>query len=395
MCLRASLLVVVVLLAPAGTASADTWDSPKPRDYTSPSRNRTFKIVPPENWVSGTAQGALVLHGKDGRQKTVWQRKLVNLPHQAFVCDHSDHVVTIDTYARLGYQHTLVLYGKDGKVLADYQLEDLLSEEEIRRHVVRTISSQRWADGKFGFSSDGKEFVAQLGWGKVIRIDLAKPPPSKTPKPFDLTTEEPPPSLIWSGRALNQKLPDLQAVRKGPEIVLPPDVLRHVNVMREGGKGSLAVVRNGARLEWPLALRHDDFQAARKRIDTLLPRAIEKVRKRQPVSTRDLAEAVKQLNATLDQKADDLAPSSFIESKRFLRQVAQTVLALGEPDAHERLKAPGEIVAKGKTVASLVAFMKERKLQFAPAAAGGEKAYASLYKAFARYLNAERRPKKE
>jgi hypothetical protein len=165
--------------------------------------------------------------------------------------------------------------------------------------------------------------------------------------------------------------------------------------MREGDKGSLALVRNGARLEWPMTLRHDDFQAARKRIDTLLPRAIEKVRKRQSLSAKELTEAVKQLHATLDKKDDDLPPSSFIESKRFLRQIEQTVLALGEPDAHERLKDLGEILAKGKTVASLVAFMKERKLQFAPAAAGGEKAYASLYQAFVNYLNAKRVQKKE
>jgi hypothetical protein len=108
-----------------------------------------------------------------------------------------------------------------------------------------------------------------------------------------------------------------------------------------------------------------------------------------------LAEGVKQLKATLDQKADDLPPAPFIESRHFLRQLEQTVLALGEPDAQEHLQAAEEILAKGKTVASLVAFMKEHKLQFAPAANGGEKAYGDLYKAFARYLSAERRPKKE
>jgi hypothetical protein len=394
MCLRASLFVLACLLALAVTAPADTWATPKPRDYTSPSRNRTFKVVPPQNWLFGQAQGTLVLHGKQGKDRTLWQRKLVNLPHQAFVSDHSDHVVTIDTYGRLGYQHSLVLYGKDGKVLADYQLEDLLSDEESRRHVVRTASSQRWANGKFGFSADGKEFVARLDWGKVIRIDLAKPPPSKPRKPFDIATTAPA-TMIWSGNALNQMLRDLQAVRQGPEIVLPPEVLRHINVMKEGGKGSLALVRNGARLEWPMALRHDDFQAARKQIDTLLPRAIEKVRKQEPISTRELAEAVKQFKASLDQKADDLRPATFIESKRFLNQIEQTVVALGEPDAHERLKGSAEILTKGKTVASLVAFMKERKFQFAPATADGRHAYTSLYKSFARYLNAVHRPKKE
>jgi hypothetical protein len=392
--MRASFLVLAGLLASVGAAGADTWESPGPRDYTSPSRSRTFKVVPPQNWLSGKAQGALVLPGKDGKEKTVWQRDLVNVPHQAFVSDHSDHVVTIDTYGRLGREHTLVIYDKDGKAVADYLLEDLLSEEEIRRHAVQTVSSRHWADGKFGFSKDGKEFVARLGWGKVIRIDLAKPPPGKT-RASPPSEARPPLSVILSGRALNEKLPELQAVAQRPEIRLPPELLRHVNVMREGGKGSLALVRNGTSLAWPSALRHDDFQAARARIDTLLPRAIEKVRKRQPASAGELTEAAKQLQATLDRKVDDLPPSSFIEGKRFLLQFEQMALALAEPDAHERLKGPEEVLAKGKTVATLVAFMKERKLQFAPAAAGGEKAYASLYQAFADYLNAKRVQKKE
>src|SRR5207237_8677063 len=120
------------------------------------------------------ADAVLVARDREGKQTVLWGKELVNLPHQAFVADDGRHVVTVDSYARLGYQHVLVLYGAEGKRLADYELEDLLTREEIRSKVVQTVSSRWWAgDTKFAFGPDGKDFTLALKWGRTIRLDLA------------------------------------------------------------------------------------------------------------------------------------------------------------------------------------------------------------------------------
>jgi hypothetical protein len=395
MSLRTSLLVLVGLLVLAGSARADTWASPRPKDFTSPSRNRTFKVTPGKRGLFDNATGVLILRDKDGKEKTAWERKLVNLPHQAFVSDHTNHVVTIDTYARLGGQHSLVVYGKDGKVLADYQLEDLLTREDIRRHVTQTVSSRWWASGaKCAFSAEGNEFVATLSWGKVIKIDLANPPPRKA-APVDARLAGPALGTILSGEALNDQLRELQAVRKGPEVALADNVLKHINLMTEGSKGSLALLRNKGKVAWPSTLKQDDFQTARKRIDTLLARTLQQVQKGKPAAVKELAEAMRQIEATLAKEVDELSPAQYIEASRFLRQLDEAVKAIEGPNAKANLKLVEEIRTKGKTVAALVAFMKERKLRFVAAVAGDEDAYRSLQRAFAEYLAVARRPKKE
>jgi hypothetical protein len=165
--------LAVVLLA-AAAARADSWAMPTPKDFRSASGGHVFHVVPAEgNWFK-PAEGVLLSRDRDGKEKVLWKKRLVNLPHQAFVADDGRHVVTIDTYANLGFQHSLVLYGEGGKLLADYELEDLLKGEEIRGRVTRSVSSRWWASStKFAFGRDGKAFTLSLKWGRTITLDLA------------------------------------------------------------------------------------------------------------------------------------------------------------------------------------------------------------------------------
>src|SRR5262249_3861777 len=97
---------------------------------------------------------------------------LVNTPHRALVDDSGKFVVTIDTYAALGFAHSLVIYGDKGKVIRDFKLEDLLTPEEIRKNVAHTESSRRWAD-KAEFQMESDHLILRLNWGQVIRVELA------------------------------------------------------------------------------------------------------------------------------------------------------------------------------------------------------------------------------
>jgi hypothetical protein len=375
----------------ATTVRADTWDRPKPKDFTSPSGNRTFKLTLGGPGLFDIANGVLILRDKDNKEKTVWQRKLVNLPHQAFVSDKTNHVVTIDTYARLGFQHSLVLYGENGEVLGDYRLEDLLTAKEIQDNVKQTVSSRWWASSaKFDFSADGKEFIAALNWGKVIKINLVKPPKSK-PEPANAGRGEPSLAEIWSGRALNAQLQEIQTRRQGREIPLEAKVLQHINFTREGSKGSLAMLKKTATLEWPTLMKEETFKTDRKQIETLLHRALEQLEKGEAASVKELTNAAQRLGPAVKSLINEVTPAQYLQARRFILDLDDCVKLLGERDASEYLKFTKQILAKGKTVASLAANMRELKLRFATAVQGDEEAYVLLHRAFAAYLKDEPR----
>src|SRR5262245_40274494 len=74
---------------------------------------------------------------------------------------------------RNGLEHVVVVYGEGGRVLADYELEDLIDANEIRQHVPHTVSSRWWTrDATFSFH-ELSHLVITLSWGRVITIDLA------------------------------------------------------------------------------------------------------------------------------------------------------------------------------------------------------------------------------
>src|SRR5262249_46090283 len=121
----------------------------------------------------GASTGQLFALEADCKEKAVWNAKLVNVPDRVYVAPDGRRVVTIDTYGRLGYDHSVVVYDDRGKVLADYKLEDLLTRAEIRRHVDQTVSS-RWRARQAvpGFSPDRKYFVITLKWSNGLSENL-------------------------------------------------------------------------------------------------------------------------------------------------------------------------------------------------------------------------------
>jgi hypothetical protein len=166
--------VLVALLITIATgwlsrAVGDSWLVPKPRIFASQFGDYGLRMIPGEPNASAT----LFTLSEKAEEQTAWQGPLVNIPHRVYISDNG-RVVTVDTYARVGYEHALVTYDEKGKVLADYRLEDLLTAEEIKAHVVESVSSRWWnTEAQIGFSSeDGERFVIKLPWGKVIAVDL-------------------------------------------------------------------------------------------------------------------------------------------------------------------------------------------------------------------------------
>ena len=138
------LLAATCLFAAAvSTGMADTWAPPQPRVFIAEGGRHKFKVLEPK--FLGASTGVLFARQADGKDKVIWSAKLANVPHQVYVTPDGNRVVTIDTYGSLGFDHSLVVYDEKGEALADYNLEDLLTDLEILRYVKRSVSSRSWA----------------------------------------------------------------------------------------------------------------------------------------------------------------------------------------------------------------------------------------------------------
>ena len=115
----------------------------------------------------------MVRVGADGTETVLWSRELVNIPVIGYIADDGKHVVTFDTWARLGYEHALVIYGEQGDIVVDYDLDALLSADEISTSVIHTVGARRWLQGATVAFNDGRDLVITLHWGKIIRVALS------------------------------------------------------------------------------------------------------------------------------------------------------------------------------------------------------------------------------
>ena len=165
-------------------ASADTLPSRSSGIYAD--GRYGFKVVPSlDNPDKEPARAVLFEVGEGGSDHVLWRGKLLNTPDQVFVgrtpLGGGPFVITVDTYAHMGYEHSLVIYfglagnmrEEDGSLYWDYALEDLLTPSEIATKVRRSISGRWWAKhARFAF--EGEYFVIRLDWGRTLRIHLRK-----------------------------------------------------------------------------------------------------------------------------------------------------------------------------------------------------------------------------
>jgi hypothetical protein len=212
---------------------------------------------------------------------------------------------------------------------------------------------------------------------------------------------DPPVTEIWSGKALNDLLCELQkkaarvvlATSPGPKELLGPDMLNSVNLTSAHRGGNIGLLRNGGRLNWPSAVRGAEFKPARERLSILAQDAVNEAsfnNRVDPGSLKQMKEDLDRLQRQLSQNVRDLPPSEYIEAKRFLSDLGDALRVLGQPDAVSYLNR--KYAAKGTTVPDLVKYLTDNGLQFAPAVAGDEAAYIALHRALAAYAQSLQDP---
>jgi hypothetical protein len=202
--------------------------------------------------------------------------------------------------------------------------------------------------------------------------------------------DNPPLSRVYSGEALNTRLAEAQALQAlrvfPPDVTLEAKVVQGLNVTRGRPWGHLGLLLAGKGLRWPEALRASAFDVERKRLDAVLSQATRQAEegKVRSATVEDLGKGTAGLKRLLDEQVNEVTPSQYIEARRFLLGLDETVRALQGPDVRDYLVATRELAA-AKTAAELVKYLADHRLQFAPAPPGREEAYPILYRALADY----------
>jgi len=202
---------------------------------------------------------------------------------------------------------------------------------------------------------------------------------------------DPPLTEIWSGKALNDILREVQRARSehgylGPFVPLDPELVRHINVTA-GNAGSIGVFRQGADLAWPLPLQRDTFDKERAEIDKLAREAVKQVASGKPdVQTLDsLSQANVRLRARLRENVRALSSTDYIQALRFVNQLISSTSSLKAPGAANFFS---NWVLTAQSVGELVEQMTKKGLRFAPAAVGDEAHYTALHRALVAYASA-------
>jgi hypothetical protein len=197
---------------------------------------------------------------------------------------------------------------------------------------------------------------------------------------------EPPLGEIWSAKALNDLFLYLASQQakgvRGPNISLDEDMLKRIN-LTSGVGGSIGILKDGGKLQWPLPLQNKEFDESRKRMDGYTVELVKglKFNNAPDVATlKDMQADLKRLNDSLTKNVGDLSPTQFIEAKRYLNHLEDAIKALQDPNVGNFFTQKWS--AKGKTVAELIKHMSDQGLRFAPAAPGDEPSYRGLYQAF-------------
>ncbi len=194
---------------------------------------------------------------------------------------------------------------------------------------------------------------------------------------------------IKSGTAMNTILPYLRDLTNhgvmGPSITLDQDNLRHINVVGAGETGSLGLLANGGKMDWPFVLRGPTQKALAK----LLPQVVAATSD----GTLDSAMygAVKKEVAKLEEEQrkkfhrEEIDGGEYLVGKRFTDSLDGAIKLLQQPNAQQLLT--GALKATGRTIPELVQNMSQKGLKFAPAAPGYEAPYYGLFNSMVSYAS--------
>ena len=201
---------------------------------------------------------------------------------------------------------------------------------------------------------------------------------------------DPPKTEIWSGSTLNVLLQSIlkspQPVN-GPQIPLDDTIVNGLNLTDKTTRGNLALAKDEGKIAWTEALQEATYDDVRERFSKNFDTAIKSTQSGQtpPIPIlRDLRTDLKVLDEKLDDQVRDLSPGKYIEARRLLNQLKNTIKGLSDPRICKACQASWK--KNVRTVADLVAHCMKNGVEFGPAAAPGDEAcYTAAYYALRNY----------
>jgi hypothetical protein len=194
---------------------------------------------------------------------------------------------------------------------------------------------------------------------------------------------------ILSGKALNTLLGSIQKsgrLNSGPPVAIEESALKGVNLTGGSSPGGVGMLKDGGKLSWPEGLREPTFDESRRRLQENLVLAVLGVKDGEAVPSSRLADIrrdFKTLTDKLEDSANELLPSQYIEASRYLRQLGTAIKALTDTKVANYFNNTWQ--ARGKSAAELAAYLTKEGLMFAPATPGDEAAYRAVYDALRAY----------
>jgi len=161
-------LLTGFIVAFENLSQADSWGTPREYHWSS-----NGKFVLRVDWK----QGMLVfkersVNGFQLRWKVPYpkdDKTIIPAPVEAYITDNGQHVILRDQWHMVGYGKVLTFLGPDGKVVASYTLEQILTQDEILS-VRHTVSSIWWSSDALFFFLNGQTQFAFITRRGTIRI---------------------------------------------------------------------------------------------------------------------------------------------------------------------------------------------------------------------------------
>ncbi len=235
-----------------------------------------------------------------------------------------------------------------------------------------------------------RAMIEEVEWERAHMSDPEKIRQRTLERELTTARVSPPPSDVWSGRALNALLRHLITQlgdgAKGPRIPLNEDIAKHINVKVGDSIGSVALLKNKGELDWPQSLQGNAFKESREQLNNLMHRAyrsVESGNNPDSATLNDLQDQYRKMRDNLRNIVSEVNPDDYIEAQRYLNEVGHTVKGLQDPDVCRQFSDWKP--TKARSVAELVKHMREEGLLFAPATGGDEAAYMALYYALAAF----------
>ncbi|MGE3804798.1 MAG: hypothetical protein AB7K24_09020 [Gemmataceae bacterium] len=200
---------------------------------------------------------------------------------------------------------------------------------------------------------------------------------------------DPPLTEIWSGKALNDLLLDIQRLSAAPAYVpsmpIDPTMLQHINISTGRTEGSVGILDNLENLQWPFALTDSTYDKDRAAVEKLSKEAVNQastMNRVDPTTLRSLIQSVDNMVNRLRNNIANTPSTQYVSAKRFLTELQNATKVLQQPNVASYFS---NWKLRGNTIAEVVDFMTAKGLKFAPASAGDESYYTALQRQLSNY----------